>query len=203
MQAERQRLHRFGSGIVAGHGYQREVSVGVVFDGQREARQRQRKRGGGAVAGGTLCLQHRIGRLDGFLARPRVAAHDHQQIGRRRLRVDRKIRVRQLRQVRGCGHQAGCLSDAAALAQLRAQLHQGHRVLVEIREDLEPRRGHDHAAAAVEGAGDHANSPANNPLTVSAPDVAPTASALCRAASTTSLSSSQSNTLRRRINGSA
>jgi len=151
---------------------------------------------------GALGLQHRIGRRDGLVARGRLAPHDHQQIGRRRLRVDRQIGIVQLRQVRRGGHQAGRLRDAVALAQLGAQLHQRDRILVEIREHLEARGRHVHEASALAGAGNQANSPANKPSTVSAPDVAPTASARCSAGSTTSPLSSQSNAWRRRISGS-
>ena len=50
--------------------------------------------------------------------------------------------------------------------------------------------------------GTHARSPADKPLTVSAPDVAPTASALRNVASTTAASASHSKAWRRRSNGS-
>ena len=147
-------------------------------------------------------MQHGIGRRDGVVAGRGLAAHDHQQIGRGGLRVDRQIGILQLSQVGGRGHQARGLRDAFALAQPGAQLHQRDRILVEIRKDLEARRRHGHAASTAAGSGNQTPSPATKPLTVSAPDVAPTASALCNAWSSTAPSSSHSSALRSRISGS-
>ena len=48
----------------------------------------------------------------------------------------REIGVLQLFQIRGRGHQARGLRDAVSLAKLRAELHQRHRILVELANSL-------------------------------------------------------------------
>ena len=85
-------------------------------------------------AGGRV--QHRLGGVDRVVAgggSPRTTTS--RSDGRRR--VDGKAGILQLREVGGRGHDAGGLRDAFARAQRGAQLHQRHRILVEIREHLE------------------------------------------------------------------
>jgi hypothetical protein len=196
VQAEFQRLQRLGGGVVAGDRYQREVGIGIAFDRQSEAGQRQRERRRVTVTGGGGGLQHRVGGGDRLVAGLRLAPDDDQQIRGRGLDVDRQIGVEQLRQVRRRGHQARCLPDAFALAQPGADLHQRDRILVQVPEDLEADRAHVQSQAAAAGEGAQAPIPASSPLTVSAPEVAPTASAVSSAAPTTSRRGSASRALR-------
>ncbi len=151
VQAERQRLHRLGGGVVAGHRDQREVGVGRALDAQARcwsaaARTRRLRRSLPRPDG----MQHRLGRGDALRRRPRRrrARPPADPTATPAVSIARSASL-QLREVGGRGHQARGLRDAFALAQLGAELHQRHRILVQIREHLESGRRHDHAIVAA------------------------------------------------------
>ena len=116
---------------------QREVRILGTREPRCDAGERQLERLGIAAARAGGRLEHRPGRGDGLVAGIGLPAHDHQQVRRRDRDVDREIGIPQLVEVRRGRHDARCFRDAFLGAELGAELHQRHRILVQIRKHPE------------------------------------------------------------------
>ena len=136
VEAEAQRLHRFGAGVVARRGDQRHVRLAGELQRHLDAARTQRRARLATIVFGLArqvldCFVDRRGQRRLF------SLHHDQQVARARARrIHAQAGFGKQRQVVLGGHHRGRLLDARQFAEQRGELHQRHRIAVLARDDF-------------------------------------------------------------------
>ena len=133
VEAEPQRLHRLGGSVFAGHRDQREVRLGRLREAHLQAARRfARGPAGCGVRGRLLERVERRGHRRLECGRGFSAQRDQQVVRARRERAVHQPGGAQELEVRRRRHHRGDLLDAGQFAERRRELHQRHRVAVQV-----------------------------------------------------------------------